>query len=170
MMASQHYGVTKKAASTQAITLQHMPFRIRKALGDSKTYYKHTKITPIHGTGQGRCASPAIWLLVSSLLMDCLGNIGHGITMNDVLGKRTLRQLIDGFVDDTSLFANLLRSFIDCNDIESLTSRLRHDMIAWKELLEASGGKLELTKCFYYILTWRFDNKGNPILTTIAEK
>jgi hypothetical protein len=42
-------------------------------------------------------------------------------------------------------------------------------MIAWKELLEASGGKLELTKCFYYILTWRFDNKGNPILTTIAE-
>jgi hypothetical protein len=43
-------------------------------------------------------------------------------------------------------------------------------MLAWKELLEASGGKLELTKCFYYILTWRFDTKGNPIPTTIAEQ
>jgi hypothetical protein len=43
-------------------------------------------------------------------------------------------------------------------------------MIAWTELLEASGGKLELTKCFYYILTWRFDNKGNPIPTTISEQ
>jgi hypothetical protein len=43
-------------------------------------------------------------------------------------------------------------------------------MIAWKELLEASGGKLELTKCFYYILTWRFDSNGNPVPTTIAEQ
>jgi hypothetical protein len=43
-------------------------------------------------------------------------------------------------------------------------------MIAWKELLEASGGKLELTKCFYYILAWKFDAKGNPIPTTITEQ
>jgi 23S rRNA maturation-related 3'-5' exoribonuclease YhaM len=43
-------------------------------------------------------------------------------------------------------------------------------MVAWKELLEASGGKLELTKCFYYILTWKFDPKGNLIPTTIAEQ
>jgi hypothetical protein len=102
--------------------------------------------------------------------MDCLGQLGHGMTMNDVIGKRTLRQLIDGFVDDTSLFTNLLKSFIDCNDVESLTTRLCQDMMAWKELLEASGGKLELTKCFYYILTWKFDNKGNPIPKTIAEQ
>jgi hypothetical protein len=43
-------------------------------------------------------------------------------------------------------------------------------MIAWKELLEASGGKLELTKCFYYILTWKFDPIGTPIPTTIQEQ
>lgn len=170
MIVSQFYGITKEAASTQAITLQHMCFRIRTALGDSQAFYKHSHETPIHGTGQGSCASPAIWLLVSSLLMDCLGQLGNGMTMTDVMGKRTLRQLIDGFVDDTSLFTNLLKSFIDSNDIETLTSRLRHDMVAWKELLEASGGKLELTKCFYYILTWKFDKKGNPIPTTIPEQ
>jgi hypothetical protein len=78
--------------------------------------------------------------------------------------------LIDGFVDDTSLFTNLLNTIIESNDIEELTSQLRHDMIAWKELLEASGGKLELTKCFYYILTWKFDSKGNPVPTTIREQ
>jgi hypothetical protein len=78
------------------------------------------------------------------------------MTIKDVIGKRTLRQLIDGFVDDTTpLFTNLLNTIIESNDIEELTSRLRHDMIAWKELLEASGGKLELTKCFYYILSWK---------------
>jgi hypothetical protein len=44
------------------------------------------------------------------------------------------------------------------------------DMTTWKDLLETSGGKLELKKCFYYILSWRFDGKGNPIPTTIQEQ
>jgi hypothetical protein len=123
-MVSQFYGISKAAASTQAITLQHMCFRIRTALGDSQVCYKHSHETPIHGMGQGSCASPAIWLLVSRLLMDCLGQLGNGMTMKDVMGDRTLRQLIDGFVDGTSLFSNLLRSIIDSNDIERLTSRL----------------------------------------------
>jgi hypothetical protein len=102
--------------------------------------------------------------------MDCLYTLGNGMTVKDVLGKRTLRQLIDGFVDDTSLFTNLLNTIIESNDIKELTSRLQHDMIAWKELLEASGAKLELTKWFYYILTCKFDSKGNPIPTTINEQ
>jgi hypothetical protein len=87
-----------------------------------------------------------------------------------VFGKRTVRQLIDGFVDNTSLFTSLISTLIERNDVEQLTSRLRLDMIAWKELPEASGGKLDITKFFYYILTWEFDNKGNPIPTTISEQ
>jgi hypothetical protein len=169
MMVSQYYGVSKEAASTQAETLQKMLYRIRTAIGDSKNSYSHSTTTPIHRTGQGSCASPAIWLLVSSLLMDCLYQIGYGMVMIDVFGDRTLRQLIDGFVDNTSLLTNLISTLLESNDVEHLTTRLRHDMNAWKELLKASGGKLELTKCFYYILTWKFDNKGNPIPTMIAE-
>jgi hypothetical protein len=43
-------------------------------------------------------------------------------------------------------------------------------MLFWKELLEASGGKLELPKCFYYILAWKFDLKGNPLPVMISEQ
>jgi hypothetical protein len=43
-------------------------------------------------------------------------------------------------------------------------------MIAWKDLLETSGGKLDLKKCFYYILSWKFDDHGNPIPTTLVEQ
>jgi hypothetical protein len=110
MMISQHYGVPNDAASMQAETLQKMLFHIRTAIGDSKQHYSHSMETPIHGTGQGSCASPAIWLLVSSLLMDCLYTLGNGMTIKDVLGQRTLWQMIDGFVDDTSLFTNLLNT------------------------------------------------------------
>jgi hypothetical protein len=106
-----------------------MCFQIRTALGNSKAFYKHTTNTPIQGTG----------LLISSLLIDCLKQLGNGMTMNDVMGKRMLRQLIEGFVNDTSLFSNLLQSFLDCNNIEQLTSRLSHDMVAWKEFWKRPG-------------------------------
>jgi hypothetical protein len=73
MMVSQYFGVSNEASSMQAMMLQHMRFRIRTALGDSKNFYQHSAMTAIHRTGQGSsCASPEIWLLVSSLLMDCL--------------------------------------------------------------------------------------------------
>jgi Reverse transcriptase (RNA-dependent DNA polymerase) len=134
MIVSQFYGITKEGASTQATTLQQRCFRIRTALGDSKQLYKHSETTQIHGMGQGSCASPAIWLLVSSLLTDCLSHIGTGMTIRDVMGDKTICQLINRFVDDTSLFANLLNTIIECNNIEQLTSRLKYDMIAWKEL------------------------------------
>jgi hypothetical protein len=68
--------------------------------------------------------------------MDCLYILGNGMTIKDVIGKRTLRQLIDGFVDDTSLFTNLLNTIAESNDIGVFTSRLKHDTIAWKELLK----------------------------------
>ena len=84
----------------------------------------------------------------------------------DKTGK-TLRLSIDGFVNDTSLFTNL--PFHQT----SMREAIRHLQCAkqtWAQLLEASGGKLELTKCFYYVLNWRFNQDGDPIPTTIAEQ
>jgi hypothetical protein len=33
-----------------------------------------------------------------------------------------------------------------------------------------SGGTLELQKCFYYLLSWKFDEKANPVPSTIEEQ
>jgi hypothetical protein len=43
-------------------------------------------------------------------------------------------------------------------------------MIIWKDMIEASGGKLELSKCFYYILSWKFDEEGNAIPMSIPDQ
>lgn len=45
MMVSQHFGVTREAASMQAETLENMIFRIRTAIGDSNVT---TVIKPPH--------------------------------------------------------------------------------------------------------------------------
>jgi hypothetical protein len=172
MIISQYFGVDKQTAQMQARTLKKMIFCLRTPLGDSKNYYQHSTLTPIHGTGQGSCASPATWLLVSSTLMDCLAELSGGMKMEDVLDPEDLHsieQWIDGFVNDTSLFANI-QNQENKNDIILLHQQLSSNMKMWKELLEASEGKLELLKCFYYILSWKFEDNGNPSPTTIEEQ
>ena len=39
----------------------------------------------------------------------------------------------------------------------------------WEQLLDATGGKLELPKCFYYILRWNFNKEGEASLATKEE-
>jgi hypothetical protein len=167
MMVSKYFGMTGRACKTHAATLQHMRFRLRTALGDSERFYHHTEATPIHGSGQGSCASPCLWLLISSILMDCLVDIGNGMTMADVKTLETIQQWIEGFVDDTSLFANTV-PFTD--SLPDLKTNLATDMQLWASLLEATGGKLELSKCFYYIMSWKFDHNGKPIPMNIREQ
>ena len=105
----------------------------------------------MHGSGQGSCASPTLWLVISTILMRCLdtGAPGMGMYSIEKIGK-ILRSVIDGFVDDTSLFTNLPFHQSNMHDaIHNLESATQ----TWAQLLEASGGKLELAKCFYYVLT-----------------
>jgi hypothetical protein len=79
----------------------------------------------------------------------------------------SVHQWIDGFVDDTSVFCN---KEINIDNISELAKQLQHDAETWANLLAASGGKLELEKCFYYLLTWKFDEDGNAHPETMAEQ
>jgi hypothetical protein len=84
MLVSRYFGITNKFCKTQATILQQSIFKLRTALGDLKRTYQHTEQTPIHGTGQGSCASPAIWLMISSVLMNILQKNYIGMTMKDI--------------------------------------------------------------------------------------
>jgi hypothetical protein len=150
MMVRKYFGMTARACSTHDTTFKNMRLGLRTALGDSERFYNHTDATPVHGSGQGICASLCLWLLISSILMDCLKELGTGMTMADVTTLETIQQWIEGFVDDTSLFANTV-PFED--NLPDLKVNLASDMQLWASLLEATGGKLELSKCFYYIMS-----------------
>jgi hypothetical protein len=83
MIISQYFGIKSTAARTQAITLKKMHFRLCTALGDSINHYSHSDDTPVHGTGQGSCASPSLWLIISSILMDCFYQGTFGVVLSD---------------------------------------------------------------------------------------
>lgn len=122
--------------------------------------------TPVHGTGQGSCSSPALWLLISSLLMDILEKTANGMEIIDVNNKYKLKQWIEGFVDDTSIIVNI--DFAS-QCIKNIINKLDFDGTTWAGL-EVSGGKLELLKCFYYVLTWKWEPNGDAIAQTKSEQ
>ena len=138
MPISGYYGIPYSFRKMQAVTLKNTKFRLNTAMGDSKTTYQHSNQTPIHGTGQGSCASPAIWLFISSFLMSILEKKAKGMTMLDVIkNKDEIITWIIGFVDDTSIFSN---DNFDNNDIRILKNILKKDGSWWAGLLEATGG------------------------------
>jgi Reverse transcriptase (RNA-dependent DNA polymerase) len=153
MLVSQYYGVPTKYCTLQSTTLQSSEFCIRTALGDSLRIYKNSLSSSVHGTGQGSCASPAIWLFISSFLMDILQDQANGMHMEYVkieTFEKRLCQWIEGFVDDTFIFANLE---FGNNNLEELLLKIQSDGQMWEQLLHTTGGELELSKCFYYILS-----------------
>jgi hypothetical protein len=91
----------------------------------------------------------------------------NGMKMVDVMNQQSITQWIKGFVDDTSIFTNT--NFVN-NNICELKDKLKYDGQYWAGLLEASGGRLELVKCFYYLLTWKWDKKGNPSAASIIDQ
>jgi Reverse transcriptase (RNA-dependent DNA polymerase) len=145
-LISRYYGVPWCFRSMQAENLKQAIFWLRTGLGDSMVTYQHSKDTPIHGTGQGSCASPAIWLMISSFLMEILESKANGMTIQSIMGQKHIVQWIEGFVDDTSIFTN---TSLKSNNIQELKEKLQQDGTYWAGLLEASGGKLELVKCFF---------------------
>jgi Reverse transcriptase (RNA-dependent DNA polymerase) len=161
---SKKFGMPANAVRLQAATLENMRYNLRTALRDSTVCYQHSQKTPIHGTGQGSCSSPSLWLLISSVLMKCLSAHGNGMMMKSVSNKSDIKDIIEGFVDDTSIFGNIGQ------DISAVMSNFSADANLWNTLLNASGGLLEFSKCFYYLLSWSFDKGGNPVSATTAEQ
>jgi hypothetical protein len=45
-------------------------------------------------------------------------------------------------------------------------AKMRENANTWSKLLGVSGGALELTKCSYHIVTWKFSSSGAPVLST----
>jgi hypothetical protein len=52
----------------------------------------------------------------------------------------------------------------------TLQANLCHDIMKWKELLEAIRGKLELSYSFYYILSLKFDKESHSSPMTIQDE
>lgn len=76
-------------------------------------------------------------------------------------GHLKLHHTFDGFVYDTTIWANNFQDDITSHFVNPLVHTYNdlHAMaLWWEELLHATGGKVDMEKCFYYVLQWTFDS------------
>ena len=160
MLAARRCGMPPNAIRLHSEALQFMKYTIKTVYGISETNYEGTPFEPLFGTGQGSGASPAVWLTLVVLLLHTLDRLVPDRMNFESISGQTHSRTADAFVDDTSVG---FTSSADDEPYENLIARLQNVAQTWEHLLHLSGGKLNLSKCSWYILRWDWCN-GRPTL------
>ena len=165
MLCSRRLGMPSPVCQFMINAYEKIQYHIQTAYGVSEQWYKHTSIKPLHGPGQGNRSSPSLWVIISSLLMDCMDDNAPGLTVTDPFQHEDIRQVMTGFVDDTTHWINNFHHDLKHTpNLPTLLEQMTKTATWWEQLLHVSGGNLELSKCFYYMMVWIFDSEGEAHL------
>ncbi len=103
-LSMQRVGVPKNIINCLYTTLQEAIHKVRTGFRDSKDHYGGPVwLVPIHGVGQGNGAGPAIWVVVSTPLLNVLHEKGFGCEILYPLSSTFFRFMGYAFVDDTDV-------------------------------------------------------------------
>ena len=83
--------------------IQTMKFYLRTAYGDSATFYSGSETTPFQRSFQVNGASPAVWLVLSSLIIRCMYSMGNTMVLKTAWYLASVMFVAFSFVDDTDL-------------------------------------------------------------------
>jgi hypothetical protein len=162
-LSSRRMGMHPSVVQVNANTLENAKYYLKTQLGISNDYYSHTPDHPIHGTGQGSGNSPFIWCFVCSALFDAFEEQAHGATFTSFDRSLLVPIYMMGFVDDCSQRVNKFDAS-EQPTAAHLLHLMEQDVHRWKELLWASGGMLELSKCSFHLIQSDWNQDGHPFL------
>ena len=152
MIACVGMGLPLMAAAMHNRTHHGMVHAIKTRHGSLRPY-SGTEDNPLEGTGQGSGASPAIWLLYSITLLNAFRQFSPGMHMSSPYETLLVTILAIFYVDDGMPGVNDALEE-EATPLSELLQQAEASTQAWERLLYASGGALELSKCFAYVLYW----------------
>ena len=165
-IALQRVGLPQAPIVSMLSTLQQMQHHLRTGYGISdKTYGKtlqHGK--PTQGSGQGNGASPTIWVMMSTPLLNMMRTEKLGAHFISPLTKEKIQFVGCSFVDDTDLVCT---SFDSDDTLEDLHPQMQRAINTWEGGLRATGGALVPEKSWVYPIKYTWNDKGDPTLEKI---
>jgi ribonuclease HI/exonuclease III len=163
MIACIGVGLPLLAAAMHNNTHHGMKHSIKTRHGTLRPY-QGTDDDALEGTGQGSGASPAIWLIYSVSLLRAFQQFTPGMTVSSPFESLLVTILAIFYVDDGMPGVNDSQER-DALPLELLLQQAEDATQSWERLLFASGGALEMSKCFAYVLYWDLaDGKHRLIL------
>jgi hypothetical protein len=159
-IVARSYGLHRNIAQLHGNMLLHAVYRIKIQLCISDDYYSHSDEFQVFGTGQGSSSSPSIWTLYCSKGFDIYDAYCHGAHYTTPDCNKNLKLGMTGFVDDN----NAQTTGHPAETEEALAQRCTHDAQLWHDILWATGGALETSKCSYQSMCFDFSGSGTPFL------
>ena len=170
MLVSRKFGVPAQVTKTNASTFQQARYHIRTDLGVSPDSYSHSDLMQIYGSGQGSGNSPMLWLFICCLLFAMYHKLAKPAQYCNPDHTNEITLAIVGFVEDCN-------GQVNCFDLpqnEATLQQLMHHATTnakkWADLLSITGGALELSKCSYHVVVWKFSLQGAPILVNMKSE
>ena len=150
---TRRVGLHENIALTMAMILVNMKRRVGTRFGISKKFIKSKKMKQLFGIGQGSGGGPAVWLMHLIVLFQLLEKQCKIPKFSNPTGEINHKTGGTGFVDDCNL-AVLTRG--NSKNEKMVMRNLRKNTQAWERNLYATGGKLELSKCFWILILWKW--------------
>lgn len=155
-------GVPQNACTLFENILNTANYHISTKLGVSTESYSSSTNWKLHGPGQGNQSSPAIWAVVSTLILNTVKSKFTGTTFCDPQQQLSITHHMQAFVDDSSIWVNdFLNDIQGISQDEQLLEELQKATSWWEQLLTTTGGTLQLSKCFSISYNGDFARMGN---------
>ena len=149
----QAFGVPVTAIATMLGAIQNMKFFLRTGFGNSKSFAGGGISVKTQGLTQGNGTLPAGWAVISICIIGAHGKKGHGVKFTCPITQLKHHYSAILYVDDIDLL------HIDLSKDETVDEvhrAIQDSVYSWRNLLMATGGVLQLEKCFYSIILFNW--------------
>ena len=153
ILTMRSFGVPAPAARVMMATLQQAKHYIKTGFERSGATYGNEQ-TPIQGTGQGNGAAPALWALISTKIIRMMERAGHGVHLLTSITAVAISIVCFAFVDDTDTVHS--GKTVQTSG-EEVMEQFQEAVDRWEGGLTATGGAIEPTKTFWYLIDFQWD-------------
>ena len=112
---------------------------------------------PPHVLGQGNGASPTIWDIVSSPLLNCLREAGHGAVFRCSTSQDSFHIVGYYFVDDSTIIQ--VAPSPD-TPLENTVKLAQKGLNLFAGAAKATGGQVNAEKTKWYLMDFKWDPEG----------
>ena len=151
----QRMGVAPESCFTIFRTLQALQHHVRTAFGERSSGYSALEI-PLHGVGQGNGAGPAIWLAITTPLIEMLREAGFGLQLKTPITNESSTLSCFVYVDDVD---SIHSPVAQDQTINNITADMQRMLDTWTGGLHATGGMIEASKSYWYLIDFKWNSK-----------
>ena len=155
-LAMRRVGVPEAPLVSMFTTIQNVNHYVQMAYGDSERSFGGNEwTTPVHGVGQGNGASPTIWAVVSTPVLNMMRANGFGTTFCSALNGDIINFVGYSFVDDTDLCQT---AQTQGELASSVLAEMQEGLNMWEGGIRATGGAIVPEKSHWYLVDFKWRN------------